>query len=130
MTRVAAVTGVCVETMLLTLPAGGYLVWLNMVGKGTMFNVSAGTDFLLLGTSLVTALPLVLFTLGAKRVPLATVGFIHYLSPTLSFLLAVFVFDEPFSKEQLIAFVMIWTALAFYSADTLFKLKMARRYLE
>lgn len=129
MTRVTAVTGICVETMLLTLPAGVYLVWLNIVERGTMFTVSAGTDLLLMGTTLVTALPLVFFTLGAKRVPLATVGFMQYLAPTLSFLLAVFVFDEPFSKKQLITFAMIWTALALYSADTLFHFKKARRYL-
>ena len=115
--------------MLLTIPALGYLVWLNMVDRGTMFNVSAKTDFLLVGTSLVTALPLVLFSLGAKRVPLITVGFIQYLGPTLNFILAVFIFDEPFSKEQFITFAMIWTALVFYSADTFFRLKNARRYL-
>lgn len=130
MTRVTAVTGICVETMLLTLPAGGYLVWLNMVERGTMFNVSSGTDLLLIGTTLVTALPLVFFTLGAKRVTLATVGFMQYLAPTLSFMLAVFVFDEPFSKKQLVTFAMIWVALALYSADTLFRLKKAQRYLK
>ena len=129
-TKVSAVTGICVETMLLTPPSLGYLMWLHLTGKGAMFTISLTTDFLLMGTTLVTAVPLVFFTLGAKKAPLATVGFMQYLAPTLSFLLAVFVFDEPFSTKQFVTFIMIWTALALYSADALFWLKKARKVLD
>ncbi len=130
MTRVTAVTGICVETMLLTLPAMAYLIFLNIEGRGAMFTMGVGTDLLLVGTTLVTALPLLLFTMGARKVPLATVGFMQYLAPTLSFLLAVFVFDEPFSSKQLVTFVMIWAALVLYSADSLFMVRRARRSLK
>ncbi|MBI9090918.1 MAG: EamA family transporter RarD [Desulfobacterium sp.] len=130
MTQVTAVTGICVETMLLTLPAMAYLIFLNIQGRGAMFTMGIGTDLLLVGTTLVTALPLLLFTMGARKVPLATVGFMQYLAPTLSFFLAVFMFDEPFSSKQLVTFVMIWAALALYSADSLFMMRRAHRSLK
>ena len=95
-----------------------------------MFTMGIGTDLLLLGTTLVTALPLLLFTMGARKVPLATVGFMQYMAPTLSFFLAIFMFDEPFSSKQLVTFVMIWAALALYSADSLFMMRRAQRSLK
>ncbi|MCP4117375.1 MAG: EamA family transporter RarD [Desulfobacteraceae bacterium] len=129
-TRVTSVTGICVETLLLTLPAMAYLIFLNTQGRGAMFAMGTGTDLMLLGTTLVTALPLLLFTMGARKVPLATVGFMQYMAPTMSFMLAVFVFDEPFSSKQLVTFVMIWAALALYSADSLFMMRRAGRSLK
>jgi chloramphenicol-sensitive protein RarD len=130
MTQVTSLTGICVETLLLTLPAMAYLIFLNVQGRGAMFTMGIGTDLLLLGTTLVTALPLLLFTMGARKVPLATVGFMQYMAPTLSFFLAIFMFDEPFSSKQLVTFVMIWVALALYSADSFFMMRRAQRSLE
>jgi chloramphenicol-sensitive protein RarD len=60
-----------------------------------------------------------LFAFGAKRLPLATVGFLQFIAPSINFLLAVLVFREPFDSGQLIGFVMIWIALAIYSVDML-----------
>jgi chloramphenicol-sensitive protein RarD len=130
MTQVTSVTGICVETLLLTLPAMAYLIFLDIQGRGAMFTMGIGTDLLLLGTTLVTALPLLLFTMGVRKVPLATVGFMQYMAPTLSFFLAIFMFDEPFSSKQLVTFVMIWAALALYSADSLFMMRRAQRSLK
>ena len=64
-----------------------------------------------------TAVPLALFAVGAKRLPLATVGFLQFIAPSLNFVLAVLVFREPFDSAQLIGFMLIWAALAIYSVD-------------
>ena len=61
--------------------------------------------------------PLMLFAVGARRLPLATVGFLQYIAPSLNFLVAVLLFREPFDTTQLVGFALIWLALAVYSAD-------------
>jgi chloramphenicol-sensitive protein RarD len=66
----------------------------------------------------VTALPLLLFTTGARRLHLSTVGILQYIAPSCTFLLAVFVYREPFQTTQLLTFILIWTALIIYSADS------------
>ena len=70
--------------------------------------------FLILGGA-VTALPLLLFTAAAKRLPYSTLGFLQYIAPSLQFLLAVLAFGEPFGRTQAICFAAIWTALAIFS---------------
>ena len=72
---------------------------------------------LIAASGVVTSLPLVLFTGAARRLPLSVVGFFQYITPTGHFLLAVFVFDEPFTNWHLASFAMIWLALAIYSTD-------------
>ena len=74
-------------------------------------------DLLIILSGIVTLLPLVFFATSVKHIKLSTVGFIQYLAPTTSFLLAVFMFNEPFSMGRLISFVMIWTALGLISID-------------
>jgi len=76
-------------------------------------------DLLLMGASLVTAVPLLLFTLGARRILLSTVGLLQYIAPSGMFLLAIFAFNEPFSMAQVWTFVFIWTALAIYTTDSI-----------
>ena len=72
-----------------------------------------------------TAVPLVLFTVGARALPLSTVGFLQYLSPSLQFLLAVLVFREPFTPAHAAAFAFIWTALAILTWDLRRRLRQA-----
>ena len=115
---VSAVTGLTVETFLLFFPAVFYLIYIAKNGNGTFFNLDLKTDTLLICTALVTGLPLLLFNLGAKKLRLITIGFIQYLAPTCTFLLAVFLYKEPLPQERLIAFVFIWTALIIYSIDS------------
>ncbi|NBO39102.1 EamA family transporter RarD [bacterium] len=64
-----------------------------------------------------TALPLVWFSEAAQRLPLSTLGFFQYISPTFQFLIAVFIFREPFGHEQLLAFILIWTGLLIFGFD-------------
>jgi len=76
----------------------------------------AGTDTaLLIGCGPVTSVPLLLFAFGAKLLRLSTIGIMQYIAPTMVFLIAVLIFDEPFGTAQAIAFALIWTALAMYS---------------
>lgn len=114
----SALIGLSVETLLLGLPALGYLLYLEITGGGSFFHRGLQTDLFLAGSALVTALPLLLFTIGARRMTLAALGFLQYLAPTCMFLLGVLVYHEPFSRAQLVTFILIWTALGIYSADS------------
>jgi chloramphenicol-sensitive protein RarD len=115
---VDAINGLFVETLVTTPIAVAWLAWLASQGS-LHFGAGEITDALLPLAGVLTAVPLMLFAVGAKRLPLSTVGFLQYLAPTLNFLLAVFVFHEPFDVGQLVGFALIWAALALYSVDML-----------
>jgi len=110
--------GLTVETLLLTAPAGFWVLYLHQNQSGTFLKSGLSIDLLLIGTGILTATPLLLFNLGAKRITLATLGFIQYTAPTGMLLLGITVFNEPFTRSQAVTFGLIWTALAVYSWDT------------
>ena len=112
--RVDALVGSAIETRVLAPVAAIYLVYL---GGGTAVTADAPTWALLVGTGVVTAVPLVLFTSAARRLPLSTVGFLQYLAPTGQFLLAVLAFGEPLARDRVLAFGWIWAGLAVFSVD-------------
>jgi chloramphenicol-sensitive protein RarD len=115
---VDAIGGLFIETAITAPLAIAWLAWL--AHQGTLaFGTSRFIDAMLPLAGVVTAIPLALFAFGAKRLPLATVGFLQFIAPSINFLLAVLVFREPFDSGQLIGFVMIWIALAIYSVDML-----------
>lgn len=115
---VDAINGLFVETLVTAPLALGWLAWL--AAHGTLhFGGELRIDALLPLAGVLTAVPLMLFAVGAKRLPLSTVGFLQYLAPSLNFLLAVFVFREPFDTGQFVGFALIWAALAVYSVDML-----------
>lgn len=120
---VEAASGLFIETLLVAPLALAWLVWVGQQG-GLSFGSGARTDWLLPLTGVITAVPLMLFAVGARRLPLATVGFLQYLAPSLNFLVAVLVFREPLDATQLVGFALIWCALAVYSFDLL---RAARR---
>jgi chloramphenicol-sensitive protein RarD len=112
-----AVEGLALETLLLAplvLPA---LAWWTLSGRGAMARGDLALDAWLLVGGPLTALPLLLFAAGARRLPLTTVGLLQYLSPTIQFLLGLWVFHEPFDARRLVGFVLIWAALAVYTLD-------------
>jgi chloramphenicol-sensitive protein RarD len=115
---VGPLVGLSIEVMLMTAPAAIYLVYLGATGRGSFLRGSISTDLLLLGTSVLTAVPLTFFTAGAKRLNLSTVGLLQYMAPTIMFLLAVFYYREPFARAQVWIFIMIWIALIIYSTDS------------
>ena len=107
--------GFLLEVLLLSVPALGYIIFLIANGQDHFIS-SNGTDTaLLIGCGPVTSVPLLLFAFGAKLLRLSTIGIMQYIAPTMVFLIAVLVFDEPFGTTQAIAFALIWTALAMYS---------------
>ncbi len=117
--NVEALPGFTGETLLLLPFAAGYVLWCEFSGTGAMSNGSLATNlFLLLGGPL-TAVPLVLFAMGARRIPLFTVGLLQYIAPSLQLACAVLVFGEPFSGPRVLGFMMIWTALAVFALDGL-----------
>jgi chloramphenicol-sensitive protein RarD len=119
--KVAAVgplAGLTVETLLLTVPAGLWVFHLHQNHTGAFLRSGGHIDLLLMGTGILTATPLLLFNLGAKRITLATLGFIQYTAPTGMLLLGITMFGEPFTRIQAVTFGLIWIALAIYSWDT------------
>ena len=107
--------GLSVETMLLLPFALGYLFWLDGNGTLDFGSISGTVDLLLILGGVVTTLPLVCFAAAANRLSLTTVGILHYLAPSITFLLAIYVYDEPFSNYQMITFGFIWAALVVFS---------------
>lgn len=119
MASVGSLTGLTVETLLLSVPAVIYLGSLKIKHTGAFLEMGFRTDLFLMGAALVTALPLLLFTIGTRRLHLSTVGFLQYIAPSCMFLLGIFVYGETFSNIQLLTFCLIWSALILYSADSL-----------
>lgn len=107
--------GFTLEVLLLLVPAIGYVLWLVVTGQSHFLVGNAVDTALLLGCGVVTAVPLMVYANGAKLLRLSTIGIMQYIAPTMIFLIAVFIFDEPFGQAQMIAFPMIWTALALYT---------------
>lgn len=116
--RPGGLTGLAVETLLLAPLAGGWLVFSFLRGELVFGVQGLGPSLWLAAAGPVTALPLIWFAEGARRLRLATIGFLQYLAPSLQFLLAVAVFGENFGMVQLASFGMIWAALLLYSIDT------------
>jgi len=113
-----AANGLLLETACAAPVAALYLVWLGSAGQ---FGGAMTIDALLIASGAVTAIPLLLFAVGARRLPLVTLGFLQYIAPSLTFLLAIFYYAEPMSLSRLLAFAAIWAGLALYSADLLLR---------
>jgi chloramphenicol-sensitive protein RarD len=115
----AAIPGFFCETILLTPVACGYLMALQMQGKLFFGAQDWSASLLLPTTGVVTALPQVWFGHAVRHLRLTTVGFLQYIVPTCSFFLGVFLYHEPFTRSHLITFVLIWIALAIFSAESI-----------
>ena len=111
--------GFALEVLILVPLALGYMLWLWGAGTGHFLQGVAWDNALLIGCGIITAGPLMIYANGAKRLRLSTIAIMQYISPTMIFLTAVFVFDEPFSTVKLMAFALIWAALVIYSLPML-----------
>lgn len=111
------IPGLFLETTLLTPVAIIYLLHLQRAGALTFGPGHWPITFILVTTGIVTGLPLVWFGHAARHLRMTTVGFLQYLAPTGSFFLGVFLYHEPFTRNHLITFSLIWTALAIFTAD-------------
>jgi len=114
-----AIEGLTLETLILAPLAAAGLIWWSQ--DGSMAGQTVIDWAWLIGTGPVTAGSLLLFAAGARRIPLATLGLVQYVSPSLQFLLGVFLFKEPMDATRLVAFGFIWGALAVYSAEGLWQ---------
>jgi chloramphenicol-sensitive protein RarD len=125
-TALGSVDGLFLETALASPFALGYLILAARAGTGVFGTMGIGVDAALVAAGAITALPLIWFASGARRISYTAVGFVQYLAPTGHFLLAVFAFGEPFTWVDGITFACIWSALAVFSADTLRRARRAR----
>ncbi len=103
--------GLTLETGILFIPALLFLTYLGITGKGAFLGGSPKTDTLLVGAGIVTAVPLLFFASAARRIPLVMIGLMQFIAPTIQFMIGVFIYDEPFSQNQLIGFSIVWLAL-------------------
>lgn len=117
--KLGALEGLTLETLLLFPLAAAVLMWLGAAGQSAFVHADARTQGLLLLAGPITAVPLLSFAAGARRLPLSLLGLLQYISPTLQFLLGVFHYHEPFDHKKLLGFLCIWSGLAVYSADAL-----------
>lgn len=114
---VRPLVGFGVEMLLLLPLALGYLAWLLATGRSVLLDAPATLHVLVVASGLVTAVPLIWFVYGARLLPLTTLGMFQYLAPSLSLLIAVWLYDEPFTRVQAVTFLCVWSALSLYSAD-------------
>jgi chloramphenicol-sensitive protein RarD len=116
--KLGALEGLTLETLLLSPMAAGMLAWWAWNGQGALVQGDPATLGWLLLAGPLTAIPLLLFAAGARRIPMATLGILQYISPSLQMLLGVWLYGEVFEPARAIGFYLIWMALVLYSADS------------
>ena len=124
---VDSITGLTVETLLLAPFALGYLAYVTLNGTGSFPGQVPQTNVFLVFAGVATSVPLLLFASAARRLRLATIGFLQYITPTMHFLLAVLLYKEPFTQAHLACFLLIWAGLCCYSYDAVWRMRVARQ---
>jgi chloramphenicol-sensitive protein RarD len=110
--------GLTLETGILFLPALFFLAYQDWLGRGAFLHTGLISDFLMAGAGFITTIPLLLFASAARRIPLTTIGILHYITPTCQFLLAVLVYGEAFTATRAIGFGMVWIALIIFGVES------------
>ena len=120
-----ALEGLSFETMILFPLAFAYVAWLTWHGENTFVTTGSDTTRALLAASgPITAIPLLLFAAGARRIPLSVLGLLQYIAPTMQLLLGIWIFHENFTPQRMTGFIIIWSALVLYASEGLW---MSRR---
>ncbi len=108
--KIDSINGMTIETLWLLFPA---LLWISLQPTATLsFATTPVITALLMGSGLISALPLVLFSMAARRIDLSIIGFLMMLNPTMQFLIGVCIFHEPFPIQRIVTFILIWLAMA------------------
>jgi chloramphenicol-sensitive protein RarD len=115
-----ALEGLSIETLVL-LPAAALFLLLPNAGSSHAFGNDAALTLLLISAGPVTAIPLLMFAYGARRIPLSLIGLLQYIGPSIQLLLGVWMYHEPFTDDKLICFALIWLGLALYSGEALMR---------
>lgn len=126
-TTVPALEGLCLETSLLFLPALGFLIFLEMQGRGAFPHGQPVESAFLIGTGIATTAPLLCFCYAAQKIPLYVVGLLQYLAPTISLFVGIFLYQESFPPERMIGFAIIWLALLVFMLEGLSRQLRSRR---
>ena len=119
-----AISSITIECIV-TAPAGIIYLWYVIQQGHNSFGMNISSLWIVFSGA-VTAIPLILFSAGAKRIPLSLTGFLQYIGPTLMFILGVFVFKEPFDIHQFITFIFIWLGIIVYSISQYLKIKKSK----
>jgi chloramphenicol-sensitive protein RarD len=114
---VGSLPGLTIESAILLLPASAIAAWYAMSPAGSAFGNDLWMSVLIIFSGVVTAVPLLLFAIAARRMNYSTLGFIQYLAPTIVFFLGLFVFEQPLAPIKLVSFVLIWIAVAIFASD-------------
>jgi len=109
--------GLSLETGIIFIPALVYLFVVESQGNGSFGHLGWNVTLLLAFVGVVTALPLLLFGLAARSIPLTLLGILQYIAPTVQFLLGIFLYQEPFTTTRLVGFAIIWLALIIFSLE-------------
>jgi len=123
---VPAIHGMAIETLFMFFPGLVYLFYLSNLARAS-FGLEATTDGLLILCGLFTLIPLTLFAMAATRIRLVALGMSQYFAPFLQLGIGVFIYNEPFGSERLLAFSLIWVALTIYSIDQVLVHRINRR---
>ena len=118
-TPVGSLPGLTIETAVLLLPGIGIVLWYAQTPAGMSFGQDISSSLLIAGSGIITAVPLLLFAIAARRMDYSMLGFFQFLSPGIVFLLGLFVFHEPLHSVQLASFIVIWCAVALFVWDLL-----------
>ena len=122
-TPVGSLPGLTIESALLLLPGIGIVLWYAQTPVGMSFGQDLGSSLLIAASGVLTAVPLLLFAIAARRMDYSMLGFFQFISPNIVFLLGLFVFHEPLRPVQLASFIVIWCAIALFVWDLLARRK-------
>lgn len=128
--RLGALEGLTLEATILMPMAMGYLLWLGANGAGAFGQSDSVTMLLLVGSGVMTAVPLLCFGAAAQRIPLSLIGILQYLAPSIQFLIGVYIYHESFTQTRLVGFSIIWLALIVFSLDSVlvYRRRMQEKY--
>jgi chloramphenicol-sensitive protein RarD len=112
-----SVHGLALETGILFVPAAIYVIAEHLSGRGAFMHSGALRDVLMFASGPTTAVPLLLFAAGVRRIPLSLVGMLQYINPTMQICIGVLLYGEPFTRVQLVGFGLVWTALALFAFE-------------
>ncbi len=127
-TPVDAIAGLFIETLIIAIPSLIFILYKTINGTGALFTTDGLTVSLLILGGIVTTLPLAGFSYAAKNMNLSTVGIMQYISPTTSFFIGVFMYDEVFTTSHLITFIFIWIGLIIYSTDSIIRYEIEKKH--
>lgn len=114
-TKLKASFSLTLETLIVLPIAMIYLTYIGLIGESAFFLFDGNVNILLIGGGILTAIPLLLFAYGATKIPLYMIGVLQYIAPTLSFVIGVFLFHEPFSTVDFITFTLIWCGIIVFT---------------